>query len=126
MPIDIDYVIHSFTASNLVKEADRLDPKIVPMSAVVYGGRSPLALEVLRQLAESGHKVHLVTRVHDESLVNLSSENGCREVHECDLEILNKSISLANETDNKVRGLDAGAFCIAIEVHTPARLNNLR
>lgn len=80
------------------------------VSAVVFGGRSPLTLEVFRQLAESDHEVHLVTRIRDESFVILRLENGCKEAHECDLEILDKSISLANEIDNKVGGLDAVAF----------------
>ena len=66
------------------------------MSAVVYGGRSPIALELCRQLADTGHEVHLVTRVRDESIVNLGRENGCAEIHECDLETLDKSIALAN------------------------------
>ena len=102
------------------------------MSAVVYGGRSPIALELCRQLADSGHEVHLVTRVLDESIVNLGRENGCAEIHECDLETLDKSIALAKEIDDKVGGLDAVAFMhryrssspdpfkqFAIEVNTP-------
>ena len=105
------------------------------MSVVVYGGRSPLALELCRQLAESGHEVHLLTRVRDESIVNLGRENGCKEVHECDLEVLDKSISLANDIDDKVGGLDAVAFLhryrssypdpfeqFAIEVKTPYQI----
>lgn len=105
------------------------------MSALVYGGRSPIALELCRQLADSGHEVHLVTRVCDESIVNLGRENGCTEVHECDLETLDRSIALANEIDDKVGGLDAVAFMhryrssspdpfkqFAIEVNTPYQI----
>ena len=105
------------------------------MSAVVYGGRSPIALELCRQLADTGHEVHLVTRVRDESIVNLGRENGCAEIHECDLETLDKSIALANEIDDKVGGLDAVAFMhryrssspdpfkqFAIEVNTPYQI----
>jgi len=80
------------------------------MSALVYGGRSPLALELCKQLAGSGHKVHLITRYQDESIVNLAMENNCTEVHACDLEDLNTSILLAKEIDDKVGGLDALAF----------------
>jgi NAD(P)-dependent dehydrogenase (short-subunit alcohol dehydrogenase family) len=87
------------------------------MNAVVYGGRSPIALKLCRQLADSGHGVHLITRVRDESIVNLGRENGCTEIHKCDLETLDKSIALANKIDDRVGGFDAVTFCIAIEVH---------
>ena len=102
------------------------------MSALVYGGRSPLALELCKQLAGNGHKVHLITRSQDESIVKLAKENNCAEVHACDLEDLNTSISLAKEIDNKVGGLNALAFMhryrspspdpfkqFAVEVNTP-------
>ena len=105
------------------------------MSAVVYGGRSPLALELCRQLADSGHEVHLATRVRDKSILNLGKENGCTEVHECDLGELDRSIALANKIDDNVGGLDAVAFMhryrssspdpfeqFAIEVNTPYQI----
>ncbi len=80
------------------------------MSALVYGGRSPIALEICRQLAGAGHEVHLVTRVRDESIVALAAENGCIDVHECNLEDSTKSIELALKIDSQVGGLDAAAF----------------
>ena len=80
------------------------------MSALVYGGRSPIALEICRQLAGAGHEVHLVTRVRDESIVALAAENGCIDVHECNLEDSAKSIELALKIDSQVGGLDAAAF----------------
>ncbi len=102
------------------------------MSALVYGGRSPIALEMCRQLAGAGHEVHLVTRVRDEAIVALAKENGCSEVHECNLEDSTKSIELALKIDSQVGGLDAVAFAhryrsdisaplkqYSVEVYTP-------
>ena len=102
------------------------------MSALVYGGRSPIALEICKQLADAGHEVHLVTRVRDEAIVALAKENGCSEVHECNLEDSVKSIELALKIDSQVGGLDAVAFAhryrselsaplkqYSVEVYTP-------
>ncbi len=105
------------------------------MSALVYGGRSPLALELCKQLAGLGHKVHLITRSRDEIIMKLATENNSTEVHACDLEDLGSSISLAKEIDDSVGGLDALAFMhryrstspdpfkqFAIEVNTPYQI----
>ena len=102
------------------------------MSALIYGGRSPIALDLCNQLAIAGHKVHLVTRVRDEAMVALAKENGCSEVHECNLEDSVKSIELALKIDSQVGGLDAVAFAhryrsevaapliqYSVEVYTP-------
>ena len=102
------------------------------MSALVYGGRSPIALEICKQLAGTGHEVHLVTRVRDEAIVALAKENGCSEVHECNLEDSTKSTELAIKIDSQVGGLDAVAFAhryrsdvsaplkqYSVEVYTP-------
>ena len=102
------------------------------MSALVYGGRSPIALEICKQLAGTGHEVHLVTRVRDEAIVALAKENGCSEVHECNLEDSTQSIELALKIDSQVGGLDAVAFAhryrsdvsaplkqYSVEVYTP-------
>ena len=102
------------------------------MSALVYGGRSPIALELCKQLAGAGHEVHLVTRVLDDAITKLAKENDCVEVHECDLEDSVKSIELALKIDARVGGLDAVAFAhryrsevaaplkqYAVEVYTP-------
>ena len=80
------------------------------MSALVYGGRSPIALEICKQLTGAGHEVHLVTRVRDESIVALAAENGCINVHECNLEDSAKSIELALKKDSQTGALDAIAF----------------
>ena len=102
------------------------------MSALVYGGRSPIALEICKQLAGAGHEVHLVTRVRDETIVALAAENGCINVHECNLEDSVKSIELTLKIDSQVGGLDAVAFShryrsdvsaplkqYSVEVYTP-------
>ena len=71
------------------------------MVALVYGGRSPIALALCRQLSESGQEVHLITRNRDEALVKLASNHNCKHVHECDLENQESSIALALEIDKK-------------------------
>ena len=80
------------------------------MSTLVYGGRSPIALEICKQLAGAGHEVHLVTRVRDATIVALAKENGCSEVHECNLEDSAESTEVALKIDSRVGGLDAVAF----------------
>lgn len=105
------------------------------MTALVYGGRSPIALALCGQLSASGHEVHLVTRHRDEAILKLASEHDCKFVHECDLEDAETSIELAQEIDNKVEGLDAVAFMhryrnttlnplkqYEVEVYTPYRI----
>ncbi len=102
------------------------------MNALIYGGRSPIALEICKQLAGAGHEVHLVTRVRDEAIVKLAKDNGCSEVHECNLEDSAKSIALALRIDKQVGGLEAVAFVhryrseapdplkqYSVEVYTP-------
>ena len=80
------------------------------MAALVYGGRSPIALALCEQLADSGQEVHLITRNRDDAIVKLASEHKCKHVHECDLEDAKVSIALALEIDDKVGGLEAVAF----------------
>ena len=102
------------------------------MSAIIYGGRSPVALELCKQLVVNGHEVHLITRVRDKAILDLAKENGCTEVHECDLGDLDRSVALADEINDRVGGLDAVAFMhryrsqspdpfqqFAVEVNTP-------
>ena len=80
------------------------------MAALVYGGRSPIALALCEQLADSGQEVHLITRNRDDAIVKLASEHKCKHVHECDLEDAKVSIALALEIDDKVGGLEVVAF----------------
>lgn len=105
------------------------------MVALVYGGRSPIALALCRQLSESGQEVHLITRNRDEALVKLASNHNCKHVHECDLENQESSIALALEIDKKAGGLEAIAFVhryrsqtsnpikqYEVEVYTPFKI----
>ena len=105
------------------------------MVALVYGGRSPIALALCRQLSESGQEVHLITRNRDEALVKLASNHNCKHVHECDLENQEGSIALALEIDKKAGGLEAIAFVhryrsqtsnpikqYEVEVYTPFKI----
>lgn len=109
-----------------------LTPKGSRVSAIIYGGRSPIALELCKQLAVKNHEVHLITRVRDNTILDLAKENGCTEVHECDLGDLDRSVALANEINDRMGGLDAVAFMhryrsqspdpfqqFAVEVNTP-------
>ena len=105
------------------------------MVALVYGGRSPIALALCRQLSESGQEVHLITRNRDEALAKLASNHNCKHVHECDLENQESSIALALEIDKKTGGLEAIAFVhryrsqtsnpikqYEVEVYTPFKI----
>ncbi|MFM8689421.1 MAG: SDR family NAD(P)-dependent oxidoreductase, partial [Acidimicrobiaceae bacterium] len=89
------------------------------MVALVYGGRSPIALALCRQLSESGHEVHLITRNRDEAILKHASDNHCKHVHECDLENQESSVALALEIDKKTGGLDAVAFVHRYRSQTP-------
>lgn len=104
-------------------------------SALVFGGRSPIALELCNQLVANNYHVHLATRIKDESIVKLATENGCAELHECDFENLDDSITLASKIDDESGGLNAVAFLqrfrgqapepfkqYAIEVNTPFQI----
>jgi NAD(P)-dependent dehydrogenase (short-subunit alcohol dehydrogenase family) len=105
------------------------------MAALVYGGRSPIALALCRRLSEVGQEVHLITRSRDESIVRLAHDHNCKNVHECDLENSESSINLALEIDRSAGGLEAIAFVhryrsqnsnpikqYEVEVYTPFRI----
>ena len=79
-------------------------------SALVYGGRSPIALELCQQLALNGYTVHLVSRTIDETINKLAKDNGCFIVHKCDLEDSTESVKFALRLDDEVKGLRAVAF----------------
>lgn len=89
------------------------------MVALVYGGRSPIALALCRQLSESGHEVHLITRNRDEAILKVASDHQCKHVHECDLENQESSVALALEIDKKAGGLEAIAFVHRYRSQTP-------
>jgi 3-oxoacyl-[acyl-carrier protein] reductase len=99
------------------------------MAALIYGGRSPIALELCQQLAESGQEVHLITRNREKAFVDLARN------HQCDLEDAERSIILALEIDKACGGLESIAFVhryrnskvnplkqYEVEVYTPYRI----
>lgn len=104
------------------------------MSALVFGGRSPIALAVCSQLARDGHVVHLVTRRVDAEIQRLAKDNGCTNVHGCDLVDAKESVALAEQIDKEEGGLRAIVFAhryrgdedpssqYSIEVLTPYRI----
>jgi NAD(P)-dependent dehydrogenase (short-subunit alcohol dehydrogenase family) len=79
-------------------------------TALIYGGRSPIAIALCRELAESGYAVHLVSRTRDKEVVELAKQSGCADVVECDLENTDESVRLASSIDGNANDLDAVAF----------------
>lgn len=79
-------------------------------TALIYGGRSPIAVALCRELAESGYSVHLVSRTRDKEVVELAKQSGCADVVECDLENTDESVRLALSIDGTANDLDAVAF----------------
>jgi len=79
-------------------------------TALIYGGRSPIAIALCRELAESGYAVHLVSRTRDKEVVELAKRIGCADVVECDLENTDESARLALSIDSTANDLDAVAF----------------
>jgi len=79
-------------------------------TALIYGGRSPIAVALCRELAESGYAVHLVSRTRDKEVVELAKQSGCADVVECDLENTDESVRLASSIDGTANDLDAVAF----------------
>jgi len=79
-------------------------------TALVYGGRSPIALALCRELANSGQTVHLVSRRRDQEIIDLAEQNGCVDVHDCDLENTDASIQLALKLDSTAGSLNCVAF----------------
>ena len=78
--------------------------------ALVYGGRSPIALALCRELANSGQTVHLVSRRRDQEIIDLAEQNGCADVFDCNLEDTDASIQLALKLDSTAGGLNCVAF----------------
>lgn len=55
------------------------------MKALVFGGRSPIALALCRQLAHCGSRVHLVTRRIDDAMKSAAESASVSSLHELDL-----------------------------------------
>jgi hypothetical protein len=71
------------------------------VSAVIYDGRSPIALELCRQLVVKDHEINLITRVRDKAILDLAKKNGCTEVHEGDLDDSYRSVALTNKINDR-------------------------
>ena len=53
------------------------------MSVLVFGGRSPIALALCKQLIESGREVHLVTREVDGEIQAIATRLKISALHQC-------------------------------------------
>ena len=80
------------------------------MKFLIFGGRSPIALSLCKQLTQSGHEVHLATRNRDSKIIEIAADLKVAVVHECDLQDSPGSIALATQIDETVGGLDGLAF----------------
>jgi NAD(P)-dependent dehydrogenase (short-subunit alcohol dehydrogenase family) len=80
------------------------------MSVLVFGGRSPIALALCKQLTESGHAVHLVTRKVDAELQTITSKLKISNLHQCNLFDTESAIDLVSKIDQEVNSLRGVAF----------------
>jgi 3-oxoacyl-[acyl-carrier protein] reductase len=80
------------------------------MSVLVFGGRSPIALALCKQLIESGREVHLVTRKVDEELQTIASKLKIANLHQCNLFDTESAIDLVSKIDRQVNSLRGVAF----------------
>lgn len=105
------------------------------MSYLIFGGRSPIALALCRQLIELGLDVHLVTRKVDPEIQTIMSDLKITKLHQCDLLDAQAAISLALKIDNSVKGLSGLVFFhryrssqpnpldqYSVEVYTPFQI----
>ncbi len=105
------------------------------MAVLVFGGRSPIALALCRQLIESGRKVHLATRQVDSEIQKISDQLGIFALHQCNLVDSQSAIDLVKEIDQQSNSLRGIAFLhryresepnpfdqYAVEVLTPFRI----
>jgi len=79
-------------------------------TALIYGGRSPIAIALCKELAKSGYAVHLVSRTRDKEIVELAKRSGCLDVVESNLENTDASVRLALSIDGTANDLDAVGF----------------
>lgn len=81
-----------------------------PMTYMVFGGRSPIALALCKQLVASGRKVHLVTRKVDSEIQTIASNLKISELHQCNLFDTESAIELVTKIDQQVNALSGIAF----------------
>lgn len=104
-------------------------------TALIYGGRSPIAVALCKELTESGYAIYLVSRTRDKEIVDLVRQFNSVDVVECDLEDTEASVRLALSIDSTANDLNAVAFVhryrhsnqdplrqLVVEVLTPYRI----
>jgi len=80
------------------------------MSVLVFGGRSPIAIALCKQLIENGRQVHLVTREVDAEIQAIASRLKISAIHQCNLLNTESAINLVTKIDQKVNHLSGVAF----------------
>ena len=80
------------------------------MSVLVFGGRSPIALALCKQLIDSGLEVHLVTRKVDAEIQTIATRLKISSLHQCNLLDTESAINLVTKIDQKVNHLSGIAF----------------
>ena len=93
------------------------------MSVLVFGGRSPIALALCKQLVETGQDVHLVTRSNNSEIKKTARELKIKHLHECNLQDSRSAIALALEIDAQVKGLEGIAFLHRYRSNQPKPLD---
>ena len=93
------------------------------MRYLIFGGRSPIALALCKQLIETGQNVHLVTRQINSEIQAIASLLKIEHLHECDLQDSQRAIALASEIDALVKGLDGIAFLHRYRSNQPKPLD---
>ena len=80
------------------------------MSVLVFGGRSPIAIALCKQLIDSGREVHLVTREVDAEIQTIATRLKISALHQCNLLDTESAINLVIKIDQKVNHLSGIAF----------------
>ena len=80
------------------------------MSVLVFGGRSPIAIALCKQLIENGRQVHLVTRKVDAEIQAIASRLKISAIHQCNLLNTESAINLVTKIDQEVNHLSGVAF----------------
>ena len=80
------------------------------MSVLVFGGRSPIAIALCKQLIENGRQVHLATREVDAEIQAIASRLKISALHQCNLLHTESAIKRVTEIDQKVNHLSGVAF----------------
>lgn len=105
------------------------------MRYLIFGGRSPIALAICKQLIEIGNEVHLVTRSIDHEIQAVADDLKVSHLHECNLNDSQAAIALTLKVNGLPRGLNGIAFLhryrnsepdpfeqYAVEVYTPYQI----